>query len=82
MDPTFGLIACSKTKRGKSEQDRKFKANRLYDSWLFNRRMNAVKEHCEVGRHVCQARAANARRQSELGTTKRFQSCLQTKKNS
>jgi len=47
MDPTFGLIACSKTKRGKSEQDRKFKANRLYDSWLFNRRMNAVKEHCE-----------------------------------
>jgi len=82
MDPTFGLIACSKTKRGKSEQDRKFKANRLYDSWLFNRRMNAVKEHCEEYRHVCQARAANARRQSELVRQRDFRVVYRRKKNS
>lgn len=42
----FGLVACSKSKRGEEERDREFRARKLYDSWLFNGRVEAVEAYC------------------------------------
>jgi hypothetical protein len=47
MIETFGLVACSKSKRGEDEPDRQFPARRLYDSWLFDGRVEAVEAHCD-----------------------------------
>lgn len=47
MIETFGLVACSKSKRGEDDHDREFPARRLYDSWLFDGRVEAVEAHCE-----------------------------------
>lgn len=47
MTKIFGLVACSKSKRGEDEQDREFPAEELYDSWLFDGRARAVKAHCD-----------------------------------
>lgn len=46
MTETFGLVACSKSKCGGGELDREFPAEDLYDSWLFDGRVRAVKAHC------------------------------------
>lgn len=47
MTKTVGLVACSKSKRGEDEPDREFPARELYDSWLFDGRVDAVEAHCE-----------------------------------
>ncbi len=43
----YGIIACSKSKNGENNKDRQFRAENLYDSWLFNGRVSAVKNHCD-----------------------------------
>lgn len=48
MIETFGLVACSKSKRGEADPEREFRARRLYDSWLFDGRVDAVETHCEA----------------------------------
>lgn len=47
MTDRFGIVACSKSKRGENEPDRKFAARDLYDSWLFDSRVAAVEAHCD-----------------------------------
>lgn len=48
MTETFGLIACSKSKRGEDNPEREFRAEDLYDSWLFDGRVRAAKANCEA----------------------------------
>lgn len=47
MTDRFGVVACSKSKRGENEPDREFAARDLYDSWLFDSRVAAVEAHCD-----------------------------------
>lgn len=47
MTKTVGLVACSKSKRGEDGPERAFPARELYDSWLFDGRVEAVEAHCE-----------------------------------
>lgn len=47
MTETFGLVGCSKSKRGEDDRSREFPARDLYDSWLFEGRVEAVEAHCE-----------------------------------
>lgn len=47
MTKTVGLVACSKSKRGEDDPERAFPARELYDSWLFDGRVEAVEAHCE-----------------------------------
>lgn len=47
MTERFGIVACSKSKRGKNEPDREFPARDLYNSWLFDGRVDAVEAHCD-----------------------------------
>lgn len=48
MIDTFGLIACSKGKQGEDNPDREFRAEDLYDTWLFDGRARAAKANCEA----------------------------------
>jgi phage N-6-adenine-methyltransferase len=47
MIDRFGLTACCSEKRGEDEPDRAFRAERLYDSSLFEKRVQALEAHCD-----------------------------------
>jgi len=47
MTRMVGLVACSKSKRGEDNPDETFRAEDLYDSWLFDGRVRTVKAHCD-----------------------------------
>lgn len=47
MTKQYGIIACSKSKQGENSPNQKYEAQELYDSWLFDGRVAAVKAHCE-----------------------------------
>lgn len=47
MTELVGLVGCSKSKRGEDEPEREFPARDLYDSWLFDGRVEAVTAHCD-----------------------------------
>lgn len=42
----IGITACSKSKQGGPESDQLFEARKLYDSWLFDGRAEALKANC------------------------------------
>lgn len=46
MTRRFGITACSKSKRGEGT-DETFPARDLYDSWLFDGRVDALENHCD-----------------------------------
>lgn len=43
----IGITACSKSKKGGPDSDETYPARELYDSWLFDGRVKALKAHCD-----------------------------------
>lgn len=43
----IGITACSKSKRGGPDSDETYPARDLYDSWLFDGRVAALRAHCD-----------------------------------
>ena len=44
---TIGITACSKSKKGDPDSDETYPARELYDSWLFDGRVEALGANCD-----------------------------------
>jgi hypothetical protein len=42
-----GVTACSKSKQGEPDSNESYRAESLYDSWLFDGRIKALKANCD-----------------------------------
>jgi hypothetical protein len=46
-ETVVGITACSKSKKGSPESDKTYPAEELYDSWLFDGRVDALRANCD-----------------------------------